>query len=93
MKKIILISISTSLILFATNFTPCASCHGQNAEKKALASSEIISTWSEDRIIKALRGYKDGTYGGAMKNVMVGQVLRLSDKDIKNLAKKISSFK
>jgi len=45
---------------------------------------------SKEDIIKALKGYKDGSYGGAMKGVMKGQVAKLSDKDIEEIAEKIS---
>lgn len=61
--------------------------------KKALGKSQVIAGWDEAKTIKALQGYKDGSYGGAMKGVMKGQVARLSDADIKDLAKKIASFK
>nr|WP_226966518.1 c-type cytochrome [Sulfurimonas sediminis] len=73
-------------------FTACSSCHGANAEKKALGKSQIIKGWSETKIITALKGYKDGTYGGAMKAVMKGQAAKLSDADIKALAEYISQL-
>ncbi len=41
---------------------------------------------TKDEIVKALKGYKDGSYGGAMKGVMKGQVAKLSDKDIEEIA-------
>ncbi|ADN09494.1 c-type cytochrome [Sulfurimonas autotrophica] len=73
-------------------FTVCSSCHGAHAEKKALGKSQIIKGWDEAKIIMALKGYKDGTYGGAMKAVMKGQVTKLSEDDIKALAKYISNL-
>jgi cytochrome c553 len=73
-------------------FLKCAGCHGQTAEKQALGKSQIIKGWSKDQIVSALKGYKEGTYGGAMKGVMKSQVLNLSDEDIDALGSYISSF-
>jgi cytochrome c553 len=36
-----------------------------------------------------MKGYKDGSYGGAMKGLMKGQVAALSDADIEAIAQKI----
>ncbi|MGM0518043.1 MAG: c-type cytochrome [Campylobacterota bacterium] len=96
MKKLVLSTIFaavTAASLSAASWGACASCHGQNGEKAALGKSAIIAGWDEAKTIEALNGYKDGSYGGAMKGVMKGQVVRLSDADIKDLAKKIASFK
>ncbi|RXJ86113.1 c-type cytochrome [Arcobacter sp. CECT 8985] len=93
MKKIVIGTIIAAASLMAANFAQCASCHGAKAEKHALGKSHIIAGWPVDKIKEALHGYKNGTYGGAMKGVMKGQVARLSDADIDQLAKKISSFK
>jgi cytochrome c553 len=70
----------------------CASCHGQNAEKPALGKSQIIKGWEASKIAAALHGYKDGTYGGAMKSVMKGQVSKLSDADIVAVSEYISKL-
>ena len=67
-------------------YKKCAGCHGANAQKKALGKSAIIKGWDKAKTIAALKGYKDGTYGGAMKGVMKGQVVKLSDKQINSLA-------
>lgn len=74
----------------ASLYKACASCHGASAEKAALGKSQIIKGWEATKIETALKGYKDGSYGGAMKGVMKGQVARLSDDDIKALADYIS---
>ena len=70
----------------------CSSCHGVNGEKKALNKSQIIQGWSEVQLSTALNGYKDGSYGGAMKGLMKSQVIKLSDEDISVLAKHISGL-
>ena len=73
-------------------FKVCSSCHGANGEKKALNKSKIIQGWSEVQVSTALNGYKDGSYGGAMKGLMKSQVTKLSDEDIAVLAKHISGL-
>ena len=66
-------------------FAKCAGCHGQKAEKKALGQSRVIAGWDAKKIEDALNGYKAGTYGGAMKGVMQGQVAKLNEAKIKAL--------
>jgi len=73
-------------------FQACSACHGQKAEKKALGRSQIIQGWAASKIEKALHGYKDGSYGGAMKGVMQAQASKLSDTDIKAVADYISKL-
>jgi len=73
-------------------FTKCAGCHGNKAQNKALGVSQVIAGWNVKKIEDALKGYKAGTYGGAMKAVMQGQVSSLSDSDIKVLAEYISKL-
>jgi cytochrome c553 len=76
----------------AVIFKACSACHGANAEKKALGKSQIIKGWDVAKITAALKGYKDGTYGGAMKAVMKGQASKLSDAEIKAVAEHISKL-
>lgn len=76
----------------AAVFKKCAGCHGENAQKQALGKSHIIKGWDKDKIITAVHGYKDGTYGGAMKAVMKGQVSGLSDAEINAVAEYISKL-
>ncbi len=73
-------------------FQVCAGCHGADASKAALGKSQIIKGWSADKIKEALNGYKAGTYGGAMKGMMAGQVSKLNDEQIEALAKYISTL-
>ncbi len=49
-----------------------------------------MASWK--KTLAALNGYKDGSYGGAMKGLMKGQVAKLTDDDIADLADKISKF-
>jgi cytochrome c553 len=92
MKKIILGTLLGAAALFAANYAPCASCHGAKGEKPALGKSQVIQGWSVEKTVASLKGYQDGTYGGAMKGLMKGQVAKLSDADIQDLAEQISKF-
>lgn len=73
-------------------YLKCTGCHGQNSEKKALGKSAIIKDWDANKIEEALLGYKAGTYGSTMKGVMMGQVMSLSNEDIKILSEHISNL-
>jgi len=73
-------------------YLKCAGCHGQNGEKKALGKSAVIQGWDKDKTIKVLQGYKDGSYGAAMKAIMISQVRALSDENIEDLGSYISTL-
>lgn len=73
-------------------YLKCAGCHGQNGQIKALGKSQIIKGWDKQQVLDALVGYKQGTYGYAMKGVMIAQVSSMSDEDLEVLAEYIASF-
>ncbi len=77
----------------AALYKKCAGCHGANGEKAALGKSQVIKGWEESKTVTALKGYKDGTYGGVMKGVMKGQVASLNDEQIESIAKFIATTK
>jgi len=93
MKKLITKAVVGTLLVTASSYgvstAACAGCHGQSFEKKALGKSKVVKDLSKEDIIKALKGYKDGSYGGAMKGMMKGQVASLSDADIEAIAEAI----
>jgi len=93
MKKMIKIialgSLLTSSMAFAAGTAACAGCHGANFEKAAMGKSKIVKDMSKEDIVKALKGYKDGSYGGAMKGLMKGQVASLDDAAIEAIAAEI----
>ena len=97
MKKIVLSSIfvaATAAYLSAASFTACAACHGANGEKAALGKSEVIKGWAEAKTVAALNGYKAGTLNvHGMGALMKGQVVKLADADIADLAKQIAAMK
>ena len=77
----------------ASLYKKCSACHGQTGEKKALGKSAVITGWEAEKTVAALKGYKDGTYGGAMKGLMKGQVAPLNDTQIEEIAKYIETQK
>ena len=90
MKKIVLLTSILACAAFANPYAKCVACHGANGEKVALGKSKIIKDMPKSEFIAAMKGYKDGTYGGAMKGVMKGQVAGLSDADIEAIANQIT---
>ncbi len=95
MKKLLLITL-VSGSLFADGaaiYNACKTCHGAKAEKVALGKSKVLASLSKDEIVKTMKGYKDGSYGGAMKAVMIPQVNKLSDADIEAVAQYVQTIK
>jgi cytochrome c553 len=89
MKTLIAILTLTAILGAADGaalFKKCAACHGPHGEKVALGKSKVIKDMSKEELIVAMKGYKDGTYGGAMKALMKGQVASLSDADAEAIA-------
>jgi len=66
----------------------CTGCHGQNMETAAMGKAKVIKDMTKADIETALKGYKDGTYGGPMKALMAAQAKKMSDEDIKAFAEK-----
>ena len=96
MKKLVLstiIAAATAASLSAASLAACAGCHGADFSKAALGKSQVVKGWDAAKVEAALKGYKDGTYGGPMKGVMAGQVKNLSDADIKDLSAQIAAIK
>ena len=91
MNKILtVVALATLAITAASaNTAVCKGCHGQNFEKKAMGKSKVVKDMTKDEIAAALKGYKAGTYGGAMKGLMKGQVAKFSDADIDAMAAEI----
>jgi len=93
MIKSTLITLTTVGLLSVTasafDTAACAGCHGKDFEKSALNASKIVKDMTAEEITKALKGYKDGSYGGAMKMIMKGQVAKLTDDDIKAIAEAV----
>lgn len=67
----------------------CASCHGKKGEKTALNKARPLISLTEQQIIEALTERRNGDVKGAGNQVKK----RLTDEDIKNLAKLIPTMK
>ena len=98
MKKVVLTLMAVGAMSFlaadgAALYKKCAGCHGAKGEKKALGASQVIGGWDAAKTVAALKGYKDGSYGGAMKGVMKGQVASYSDADIAAVSAYIATLK
>jgi len=93
MIKTTLITLTTLGLLSVTasayDTSSCGACHGKNFEKTAMGKSKIVKDLTAEEITKALTGYKDGSYGGDMKNIMKGQVAKLTEDDIKAIAEAV----
>jgi cytochrome c-type protein NapB len=83
--------LAASALYAGTSTAACAGCHGKSFEKKAMGKSKVVKDMSHEAIVAALKGYKDGSYGGAMKGLMKGQVASLSDADIEAIADQIKN--
>jgi cytochrome c len=96
MKKVLLAAV-VALGMFtslnaddgATLYEKCVICHGKAGEKVALGKSKIIKDMSQADFIASLKGYQDGSYGGAQKGLMTAQVKSLDDAQIEAIAKHI----
>lgn len=71
-------------------YNQCAGCHGEKGEKVALGRSKVINLMTTQEIIDALNGYKNNSYGGAMKGLMKVQVKKLTLEEIEQIARFIS---
>jgi cytochrome c-type protein NapB len=95
MKKVMKVAVVGSLIassaLYAVSTAGCVGCHGAHFEKHAMGKSKVVKDMSHADIVAALKGYKAGTYGGAMKGIMKGQVASLSDADMEAIADQITN--
>ena len=83
--KVVAVAALLSTTAFADT-SACVGCHGTDFEKKAMNVSKVVKDMTKEEIVTALKGYKDGSYGGAMKTLMKGQVAKLDDAAIEAMA-------
>jgi cytochrome c-type protein NapB len=69
----------------AVDLTTCIGCHGKNFEKPAMNLSRIVKDLKKDEIRKALHGYKEGSHGGSMQEVMSKQISKFTDDEIEEI--------
>ena len=73
-------------------YKKCSGCHGVTGEKKALGRSKVINQMRQETLVLSIRGYQNGTYGGAMKGLMKGQVFRLEPYEVEALSSYIAAM-
>ncbi len=89
-RFLVVATLATLMVTAASaNTGICKGCHGKNFEKKALGKSKVVKDMTKKEIISALKGYKSGSYGGAMKGIMQKQLSKYSDADFDKLAAEI----
>jgi cytochrome c len=87
MKKIVIAaSLLTACVAFAGSYDKCVVCHGANGEKAAMGKSKIIKDLTKTDFVAALKGYQDGTYGGATKGLMGAQVKGMDEATMNEIA-------
>ncbi len=69
----------------AVDLTTCIGCHGKNFEKPAMNLSRIVKDLKKEEIRKALKGYKEGSHGGSMQDVMSNQISKFTDNEIEEI--------
>ncbi len=104
MKKQIILIVAATLVLSACGqsvekavtgkeiYTFCVSCHGAQGEKLALGVGAVLAGQSKDELIMKMKGYKDGSYGGAKKGKMVPKAVMLTDGQIKTVSAYIAKM-
>ena len=91
MKKIVIAaSLLVASAAFAGSYDKCATCHGAAGEKAAMGKSKIIKDMPKADFVSALKGYKDGSYGGAQKALMTAQVKDLDEAAMNEIAATIA---
>jgi cytochrome c-type protein NapB len=85
-KRVALGALLATASSYAVSIAACAGCHGQHFEKATMGKSKIVQDMSIKDIIVALKGYKAGTYGDSMKQMMMTQVINVKDADLEAMA-------
>ena len=93
-KKVIQGILASLLISSAVakeiDLNACLGCHGKEYNKMALGKSKVVAEMSQIDIEKSLIGYKEGTYGGSMKGLMKGQVMKYTDSQLHKMSMSIA---
>ena len=88
--------LTLSVAAFSANgktlYRKCSACHGKDGTRKALRVGAPLKGQKADELFKKMKGYQDGTYGGKKKAIMKRNVAKLSDAQLKALAKFIATL-
>jgi len=99
-KTVITMTFILSIAMFAiasadgaSIYAKCKGCHGADGSTPAMhVETAVLKGKSAADIEKMLKGYAEGTYGGAKKTIMKVQAKKLSEADIKAVADYISKL-
>lgn len=78
----------TTILDIEVNTDNCIGCHGLNFEKTAMGMSNIVSEMTKEYIEATLFNYKYNSVEGNMNPLMSWQTAKLTDDEIKAIAKK-----
>jgi len=78
----------TTILDIEVNTDNCIGCHGLNFEKTAMGMSNIVSEMTKEYIEATLFNYKYNSVEGDMNPLMSWQTAKLTDDEIKAIAKK-----
>lgn len=70
-------------------YSRCVRCHGEDGTKKA---DHVLKGQKPDALVAKLKGYADGSYGGANKAVMQKVAAGLSEAEMQAVAAHIGTF-
>ena len=70
----------------------CQGCHGPDGGRPPIPGISPIKGKSSEDLLKMLEGFKNGTFGGAEKQVMEGVTRQLTDAQLKSLADYVSKL-
>lgn len=90
LSTLVVAGLAVSSFAMPASYKTCVACHGPKGEKGfAAAPTKVPANLTKAQVVTALKGYKDGSYGGPTKGLMKGQVMKLTDADINELAEYI----
>jgi cytochrome c-type protein NapB len=95
MGKQSILLITTVVLLtinsFALDLKVCTGCHGKKFDKPAMGISRIVKDLKKEEILTALQGYKNGSKGGSMQEVMTKQISKFTQEELKEIVSIIKS--
>ncbi len=72
----------------AALYQRCIGCHGADGAKPP----HVLKGQKADVLLTKMKGYADGSFGGAQKAMMTNMVKNISPEDMKALADHIAKF-
>lgn len=73
-------------------YRTCAGCHGADGSTHAMGVSPVLKGQSAEELLEKLKGYADGSYGGAKKMIMANTLKRLTPEQMAEVAEYAAGF-